>query len=141
MSTILVNTLTGTSTAGSIAVTGEGNSTTTNLQQGLAKAWHNFDGTGTVSTRDNFNISSLTDNGTGDYTSAFSNSFGNINYVFGGGTMETGSGGTNESTIGAHRNTSYSTTVTTSSFTMQVTTSSGSLADRTVFISYTGDLA
>ena len=32
MSTILVNTLTGTSTAGSIAVTGEGNSTTTNLQ-------------------------------------------------------------------------------------------------------------
>ena len=34
MSTILVNTLTGTSTAGSIAVTGEGNSTTTNLQQG-----------------------------------------------------------------------------------------------------------
>ena len=39
MSTILVNTLTGTSTAGSIVVTGEGNSTTTNLQQGLAKAW------------------------------------------------------------------------------------------------------
>ena len=38
MSEILVNKLTGTSTAGSILVTGEGNSTTTNLQQGLAKA-------------------------------------------------------------------------------------------------------
>ena len=37
MSEILVNKLTGTSTAGSIVVTGEGNSTTTNLQQGLAK--------------------------------------------------------------------------------------------------------
>ena len=36
-STLKINTLTGVSTAGSIAVTGEGNSTTTNLQQGLAK--------------------------------------------------------------------------------------------------------
>ena len=44
MSEILVNKLTGTSTAGSILVTGEGNSTTTNLQQGLAKAWVNFNG-------------------------------------------------------------------------------------------------
>ena len=39
MATLKTNTLTGTSTAGSIAVTGEGNSTTTNLQQGLAKTW------------------------------------------------------------------------------------------------------
>ena len=37
MSTAKVNTLTGTTTAGSIAVTGEGGSTTTNLQQGLCK--------------------------------------------------------------------------------------------------------
>ena len=41
MSTIKTNTLTGTTTAGSISVTGEGNSTTTNLQQGLAKVWIN----------------------------------------------------------------------------------------------------
>ena len=38
-STLKINTLTGVSTAGSIAVTGEGNSTTTNLQQGLCKSW------------------------------------------------------------------------------------------------------
>ena len=45
MASILkVDTITGVSTAGSIAVTGEGNSTTTNLQQGLAKVWINFDG-------------------------------------------------------------------------------------------------
>ena len=36
-STLKINTLTGVTTAGSIAVTGEGNSTTTNLQQGLTK--------------------------------------------------------------------------------------------------------
>ena len=41
-SELKVNTLTGVSTAGSIAVTGEGNSTTTNLQQGLDKAWANI---------------------------------------------------------------------------------------------------
>ena len=39
MSTVKVNTLTGVSTAGSIAVTGEGNSTTTNLQNGLCKGY------------------------------------------------------------------------------------------------------
>ena len=75
MSTILVNTLTGTSTAGSIAVTGEGNSTTTNLQQGLAKFWVNFNGSGTIATRTSFNVSSLTDNGTGDYTVTLTNAF------------------------------------------------------------------
>ena len=44
-SQLKVDTLTGVTTAGSIVVTGEGNSTTTNLQQGLAKAWCHFDGT------------------------------------------------------------------------------------------------
>ena len=81
MSTILVNTLTGTSTAGSIAVTGEGNSTTTNLQQGIAKAWVHFDGSGTVGIDDSFNIGSLTDNGTGNYTTAFSNNMNSANYA------------------------------------------------------------
>ena len=38
-SQLKVDTLTGVTTAGSIVVTGEGNSTTTNLQQGLAKCW------------------------------------------------------------------------------------------------------
>ena len=73
MSTILVNTLTGTSTAGSIAVTGEGNSTTTNLQQGLAKAWNTIDGTGTVSSRHSFNSSSTTDNSIGNYSTNMTN--------------------------------------------------------------------
>ena len=77
MATLKTNTLTGTSTAGSIAVTGEGNSTTTNLQQGLLKVWHNFDGEGTIATRDSFNVSGLTDVGTGDYRSNLTNAFAN----------------------------------------------------------------
>ena len=80
MSTVKVNTLTGTSTAGSIAVTGEGNSTTTNLQQGLAKAWANVDGTGTVNLRDSFNVSTLTDSGTGVYKLTFSSNMNNDDY-------------------------------------------------------------
>ena len=79
MSTVKVNTLTGTSTAGSIAVTGEGNSTTTNLQQGLAKQWVRFDGTG-LTVEDSFNTSSVTDNGTGDYSPVLTSSMSSENY-------------------------------------------------------------
>ena len=70
MSTLKTNTLTGTTSAGSINVTGEGGSTTTNLQQGLAKAWGNLNGTGTPAFRDSLNMASVTDNGTGSYTRA-----------------------------------------------------------------------
>ena len=94
MATLKTNTLTGTSTAGSIAVTGEGNSTTTNLQQGLAKMWANVDGTGTAALDDSFNASGLTDNGTGDQTLAFTNSMGNDDYsALGGGERDNGGQG------------------------------------------------
>ena len=79
MSTILVNTLTGTSTAGSIAVTGEGNSTTTNLQQGLAKAWYNYNQI-TDSEADTFNISTINDDAAGKHSGNFSNNFNNATY-------------------------------------------------------------
>ena len=79
MSTVKVNTLTGVSTAGSISVTGEGNSTTTNLQQGLAKQWVRFSGT-SMSVADSFNTSSVTDNGTGDYSPVLTSSMSSENY-------------------------------------------------------------
>ena len=66
-SELKVDTVTGVTTAGSIAVTGEGNSTTTNLQQGLLKAWVRIDGTGTVAIDDSFNCGSITDSATGVY--------------------------------------------------------------------------
>jgi hypothetical protein len=80
MATLKTNTLTGTSTAGSIAVTGEGNSTTTNLQQGLAKAWTHFQGTGTAANVDGLNISSVDDDGTGDHGLHFTNNMANATY-------------------------------------------------------------
>ena len=81
MASILkVDALQGVTAAGSILVTGEGNSTTTNLQQGLAKTWVNIDGTGTIAARDSLNVGSLTDNGTGKYDINFTNNFGNTNY-------------------------------------------------------------
>ena len=83
-SELKVNKLTGVTTAGSISVTGEGNSTTTNLQQGLAKAWANYDTTGTTELKDSFNMGSITDNNTGDTTFGFTNNFNNINYCFTG---------------------------------------------------------
>jgi hypothetical protein len=76
---VKVNQLSGIDTAGSIDVTGEGTATT-NLQQGLVKFWTQTDGTGTVSNRDSFNSSALTDNGTGDYTHTFTNAMGNNDY-------------------------------------------------------------
>ena len=83
-STLKINTLTGVTTAGSIAVTGEGNSTTTNLQQGLWKGGCNFDGTGTATFRDTFNFASLTDQGTGQYDLNFTNNMANTNYNWNG---------------------------------------------------------
>jgi hypothetical protein len=79
-SQLKVDTLTGVTTAGSIAVTGEGNSTTTNLQQGLCKSWINFDMVSSFSARDSFNHSSETDNGTGDVTLTVASLFSNVNY-------------------------------------------------------------
>ena len=80
-SELKVNTLTGVSTAGSIAVTAEGNSTTTNLQQGLAKAWVNYNGDASGgSIHDSFNHASVTDSATGKFRTNFTNSMSNANY-------------------------------------------------------------
>jgi len=50
------------------------------VAQGSAKAWVNFNGTGTVAIRASFNVSSITDNGTGDYTVNFTNAMVDANY-------------------------------------------------------------
>ena len=45
-----------------------------------ARAWVNFDGTGTVAIRASGNVSSITDNGTGDYTVNFTTAMADANY-------------------------------------------------------------
>ena len=78
-SQLKVDTITGVTTAGSIAVTGEGNSTTTNLQQGLAKAWCKFEND--AQPDDSLNISSGTDVGTGQWRFTKTNAMSTTNYV------------------------------------------------------------
>jgi hypothetical protein len=46
----------------------------------LCRAWVNFNGTNTVAIRAQFNVSSITDNGTGDYTVNFTNALADANY-------------------------------------------------------------
>ena len=82
MSTVKTNTLTGTTSAGSIAVTGEGGSTTTNMQQGLAKAWGHIATADSTSFDDSFMFGTVTDNGTGNWTYAFTNNMSNNDYSF-----------------------------------------------------------
>ena len=60
---------------------GSNGSTPAQIQQGRAKAWVNFNGSGSVSIRDSLRVSSVTDNGTGDYTVNFSSNMSNSNYA------------------------------------------------------------
>ena len=71
--TIIADTLTH-STAGSV--------TTDYVVNGSAKAWVNFNGTGTIAARDSLNLSGLLDNGTGDYTVTLSSAMSNANYCY-----------------------------------------------------------
>jgi hypothetical protein len=64
MSTLRVNTLQNTS----------------GVEVYTAKAWVNFNGTGTVAIRASGNVSSITDNGTGSYTVNFTNAMVDTNY-------------------------------------------------------------
>ena len=48
---------------------------------GSAKAWVYFQGTSTVTSRDSLNVTSLTDNGTGDYTITYTSAYANDDYV------------------------------------------------------------
>ena len=75
--TVKIDTIKGKTTAGSVTVQGE-NTATTNLQQGLAKAWIKFSGSA-ASIHGSFNISSLTDNSTGDYSPNFTNNMNTSN--------------------------------------------------------------
>ena len=55
--------------------------TSRNLPRGVAAAWFNLNGTGTIAGRDSVNISSYTDNGTGDYTGTVTSAFSTRNYA------------------------------------------------------------
>ena len=141
MSEILVNKLTGTSTAGSILVTGEGNSTTTNLQQGLAKAWASFNQTSTGHpVYDSFNVSGTSDINSGVTKVSFSNAMSNANYSTSGGGQTDGFDATTFGLVG--KRTANSQQMTTTDFTTNNRNQAGSAYD-TEYVGFVahGDLA
>ena len=94
MSTVILDTITGKSTAttitigstpvvsasaNSMTIRGEG-SNQTSIQQGLAKAWADLDGTGTAHYDASFNFASVTDKATGSYDLFYTNSMASANY-------------------------------------------------------------
>ena len=88
-SQLKVDNLTGRATAGSINVTSEGTSVTTNLQQGLLKSWIK-PAADLASISDSFNVSSLDDDGTGDGGVHITNDMSSANYVILGLTQDGG---------------------------------------------------
>ena len=94
MSTVILDTITGKSTAttitigstpvvsasaNSMTIRGEG-SAQTSIQQGLAKAWSHFQGSGTAALINSFNMASLTDTAEGRYSLNFTTNFGSASY-------------------------------------------------------------
>lgn len=60
---------------------GSANSTSmTDAVMGSARAWVNFNGTGTVAIRNSYNVTSITDNGTGQYSVNFTSALGIADY-------------------------------------------------------------
>jgi hypothetical protein len=87
MSTLRVNNLTNQANDGGIDFAVQP------VIDGLAKAWVNFNGTSTVAIRASYNVSSITDNGTGDYTVNFTTAMEDANYA--PTTLLNGAGGGN----------------------------------------------
>jgi len=111
----------------------EGGSATTTTVQGLTKVGINFNGEGTVAIRDSFNVSSLDDDGTGEYGINFTNNMGNNNYFPSGMAEGDGKVVINDS--------AYSTHVSTSALNIDCKTG-GSFVDREVVCTtIDGDLA
>lgn len=73
----------------------------------IAKAWVNFNGSGTVAIRDSFNVSSITDLGVGAYRMNFTTAMVDVNYAIAGGGRFDTTGGANVPLVGAYRTATY----------------------------------
>ena len=101
-----------------------------NIKQRLCKVWVNFNGTGTVAIRDDFNVSSITDSSTGEYLVNFSTALANNdNAMFVSAGKASGAPSSSNSSIAFLAEDSSQTT---SRIDMKVTDSTGSTVDRDV---------
>ena len=112
------------STAGSV--------TTDNVVEGSAKYWIDFNGSGTIATRDSFNHSSLSDGGTGIYTISYTNGFSNANYCAVGGQED------NAGTVAVPR---QGTDLATGSTVVRTTNGSSGNDTPYIHVALFGDLA
>lgn len=70
---------------------GTNSTSATNVVKGSAKAWANFNGT-SATIRTSYNVSSITRNGSGDYTVNFTTALTDADYVVSGWARNTGQG-------------------------------------------------
>jgi hypothetical protein len=139
-SELKVDKFTGVTTAGSIDVVGEGNSTTTNLQQGLSKLFVKFQGDD-ASVNDSFNVSSVDDDATGYNGVNFSNNMATQHYVTHSTTAHN-YGISNDGVSSAVASSDGLAGMTTSSVQLSHLQSGGSNGDPTaVHVTIDGDLA
>ena len=100
------------------------------------RAWVNFNGTGTVAIRDSGNVSSITDNGTGNYTINFSANMPDTNYCVNGTCLGGSTAGSNYIIFGGkNANTSNTQTVSAVQITLAYvssTSGNGGLLDHNV---------
>ena len=109
MSTLKVNTIQNTSAAHG--------STPEQIAQGRAKAWASWQSRDAFNVYDSFNISSITDNGVGDFTVNFDNNLSNANYAVVGSCDAKGSANGSAQTFSIHSSSNGNQTApSTSSF-------------------------
>ena len=149
MSTIIIDTITGKSTAttvtigstpvvsasaNSMTIRGEG-SNQTSIQQGLAKSWLSSTiATNTHTIQDSFNVGSVTDDGAGRTDLVFTNNMANDDY------SATQSAGTDGANVFAHLG--NNALVTTSNFRNNTSNDGGTIADYIILCATVhGDLA
>ena len=139
-SELKVDKFTGVTTAGSIDVTGEGNSATTNLQQGLAKSWINYAQNGDT-IKDSLNVSSVSDNSTSEFTVVMANVMANINYSV-HGAMSPNYGSATGYGMSMHQDGTAERAPTTADYFVRTVGSNGSGYDAKYnLLSLHGDLA
>jgi len=122
MSVLNVDTIANAAGSGPVALT----------KQEAGKYWVNFNGSGTVATRDSFNHSSLTDGGVGIYTISYTNSFNNASYCAACGQED------NAGTVAVPR---QGTDLATGSTVVRTTNGSAGLDTPYIHVALFGDLA
>lgn len=134
MSEIITDKLTGKTGAGNVTITSEGGSATMQLQQGVAKAWVNYN-QATPTVNSSLNTSSVTDSSSGRFILNFTSAFSGANEYNWSGMTESGSGSAYNCTI------QMDGTPTTTTCAYETVFNNGSFSDLHDGVTIHGDLA